>query len=59
MHVYVKIEGGHGLTFERNGVVEQLQNVVKDVMSPCGDNNILPKPPMRYFRAVIKRVNKA
>ena len=52
------IEGSHGLPFDCHGVAMQFQNVAKAVKSQCGDNEILHKSSMRYFREVIKRVNK-
>ena len=58
MIVSTKIEGGHGLPFECLGVTNILQHIVKSVISWCGDNGILEKSSMRYFREVIKRVNK-
>ena len=48
----------HGLPLDFRGVAQQLQNVVKAVKAQCGDYDIKDKSSMRYFREVIKRVNK-
>ena len=52
------VEVGHSLLFYCPVVAMQLQNVVRDVKSQCGDNDILQTSYMRYFQEVIKRVNK-
>ena len=53
-----KIEGGHRLPLDCRGVAHQLQNVVGAANYRCGDNGIIEKSSMRYFRELIKRVNK-
>ena len=53
-----KVEVVHGLTFDCHGVTMQLQNVVKDFNSQCGDYSILHKSSVRYLWEVIKRANK-
>ena len=52
------IEVFHGLPLDCRGVAQQFQNVVGDVNYRCGDNGILEKYSMGYFRELIKRVNK-
>ena len=56
--VSAKVEGGHVLPFDCCGVAKQLHNMVNSIKYRCGDNNVLEKSSMRYFREVIKRVNK-
>ena len=48
------IWGVHGIPFDFHGVAIQLQKIVKTVKSRCGDNDILEKFSMRYWRKVIK-----
>ena len=36
----------------------QLHGIIKSVKSRCGDNDILEKSSMSYFRELIKWVNK-
>ena len=45
-----KIEGGHGLTSDCRGIANKLHNIVKSANPWYGDNNILEKSSMRYFR---------
>ena len=53
-----EIQGGHDLLCDFSVVANEFQKILKFVNYWCGDNNILEKLTMRYFREAIKRVNK-
>ena len=52
------IEGGHILPLKNHDFSDQLQCVFKYAKFRCGDNNINKISPLKYFRELIKCVNK-
>ena len=52
------IEDYHVLPFEWRRVVNHFQNIVNSGKYRCGDNDILEKSSMIYFRELIKWANK-
>ena len=52
------IEGVHGLPLELCSVAQQLKNIIKADKYRFGFHNIKNKSSIRYFREVIKCVNK-
>ena len=52
-----EIEDVHGLTLDCRDVSERLQRIIKAFKCRCGENDINKKPPLNYFRKLIKHVN--